>query len=204
MKHTILRNQLPTLRSNWIIDQNEFEKAKSRAINLGIDNSIIQKIQQPRNAEWECVFAVDGDTAGSGTFFLPKFWRDHPNWTMSGNSNSILKGYPCLFEFFRLPVSTEIKLSLRAEMPDPHTALNELCNKLKTPKPKKKEAKETKSPACWNSHYEPHKSGPETFGENDYNLMQIWLERLIIKGELTSQNHFTNFKHLVFLAPAFI
>jgi hypothetical protein len=158
MKHTIFRNQLPTFTSTWLTDTNEFDKAIDRARLLGIDDLRLQKVQMPRSAEWECVFAVDGDGPGSGTFFLPKFWSEHPNWAMSGNLTSILKGYPCLFEFFRLPASRRVKFSLRAEMEDPYTALNELCNKLKTPKPRDVIAEETKSPACWNSHHEPHKS----------------------------------------------
>ena len=203
MQHTKLRNQLPTFTSDWLLDQNEFEFAKRRAKFLKIDDSILQNIQPPRSAEWECVFAVDGDTSGSGTFFLPKFWSEQPNWTMSGNSNSILKGYPCLFEFFRLPASEEIKLSLRASIPDPYTVLKELCKKLQTPVPRDREARETKSPAAWNSYYEKHKVGPTKFREDAYDLMQNWLERLIVKGELNDENNFIKFKQLVFLAPAF-
>jgi hypothetical protein len=197
MRHQRFRNQLPTFTSPWLTDPAEHNAALARARFLGLDNSILARVGQPTIGDWDCVFSVDGDGPGSGTFFLPKFWRDQPTWAEDENAISILKGYPCLFEFFRFHTSQYLKLSLRAQMDHPYNGLKDLCEKLRTPRPLPKDAHDTRSPAAWKSQYEKPMNGFKKFKIDAYQPMQTWLERLIVKGE------FDEFKQLVFLAPAF-
>ncbi len=81
-------------------------------------------------------------------------------------------------------------------MDQPYERLRALCEKLRTPRPRPRNADFTRSPAARKGDRDKPRPGLQKFRVANYTGMQKWLERFIIKGD------FDVFKQLVFLAPA--